>query len=394
MVSLGVVLAFWITGCGRGERSAAPLSSQAPVCDELLSLAFDAASAIPLNPHVKDRARQQEAVVRACLTTDHVEQAMEYANVIPNWRKSSAQASIAVYFARHGKAEDAKTFLDLARKGVALQKDWRGDRVRVKIAQALALLDQNRQASQIAEGVEDSENGKLQGVSGPVEDKEAFDRKMQSMKELLAPKSFDVSVNVLKSCAALFVQEYENVERRAALEEILRGYWDQIPVNLRIELVARMCEGPLEHGEQSLALGYVGEAQKWFDSVKWPLRHEIPLRAKMTKLRYQAGDRRKAQAAIDATFERYRENSEEIINIYRAETLRPIAETYQFMGETQSALMVYKLAVQEGVVNPNSRPRALDLSATCCSLAVCGVAPDAELWSQLRKIREGLGHPW
>ncbi len=64
------------------------------------------------------------------------------------------------------------------------------------------------------------------------------------------------------------------------------------------------------------------------------------------------------------------------------------------MDDTAAALMVYKRAVEEGVENPNSRPRAEDLSATCLSMALHMVEPDAELKNRIRQISEGLGDPW
>ena len=64
------------------------------------------------------------------------------------------------------------------------------------------------------------------------------------------------------------------------------------------------------------------------------------------------------------------------------------------MGDTATALSAYKRAVEEGVENPNSRPRAEDLSATCLSMAVHGVEPDAVLWTRIRQINDGLGDPW
>jgi hypothetical protein len=64
------------------------------------------------------------------------------------------------------------------------------------------------------------------------------------------------------------------------------------------------------------------------------------------------------------------------------------------MGDTAAALAVYKQAVEAGMENPNSRPRAEDLAATCCSMAVHAVQPDAELFARIREICAGLSDPW
>ena len=64
------------------------------------------------------------------------------------------------------------------------------------------------------------------------------------------------------------------------------------------------------------------------------------------------------------------------------------------MGETPEALRLYSMAVEEGAVNINARPRAEDLVATCCSMALRSIEPDAKLKARIQEIRGGLGDPW
>jgi hypothetical protein len=64
------------------------------------------------------------------------------------------------------------------------------------------------------------------------------------------------------------------------------------------------------------------------------------------------------------------------------------------MGDKSIALSMYKQAIEEGGANPNSRPCAEDLSATCCSMALAGVEPDEELWMRIHQAYGALGHPW
>jgi hypothetical protein len=71
-----------------------------------------------------------------------------------------------------------------------------------------------------------------------------------------------------------------------------------------------------------------------------------------------------------------------------------LAEAYAAMGEHQAALAAYKRVVEEGVANPNSRPRAEDLVGTCLSLARNAVEPDEELSARLEKVFGELKAPW
>jgi hypothetical protein len=64
------------------------------------------------------------------------------------------------------------------------------------------------------------------------------------------------------------------------------------------------------------------------------------------------------------------------------------------MGDTAQSLEFYRQAVIQGQVNPNSRPRAEDLTRICCSMALQSVEPTAELWSALNEMKAGLGEPW
>ena len=90
----------------------------------------------------------------------------------------------------------------------------------------------------------------------------------------------------------------------------------------------------------------------------------------------------------------YREHASSIVNIDRADVLRSLAETYQVLGDSMTSLSVYRQVIEEGMINPNSRPRAEDLSTTCCSMAILAVEPDSQLWTRIHQIREGLGQPW
>jgi hypothetical protein len=114
----------------------------------------------------------------------------------------------------------------------------------------------------------------------------------------------------------------------------------------------------------------------------------------LASARYRAGDvehaRQVAQSAL-GVFDTERAN---ILGVDRARALRCIAETYQTVGDSTTALKVYERAVEEGAANPNAKPRAEDLTATCCSMALHGVEPDAKLRARLNEICEKLGDPW
>src|SRR5262249_42652516 len=83
-----------------------------------------------------------------------------------------------------------------------------------------------------------------------------------------------------------------------------------------------------------------------------------------------------------------------IVDIYRAGALRKVAEAACAMDDAGTASTLYERALEEGVVNPNSRPRADDLVATCTSMAVRAVEPNARLRARTHEICDKLGNPW
>jgi tetratricopeptide (TPR) repeat protein len=361
---------------------------------KLLDLAFQTASAIPKNPHIKDRSRAQEAVVTACLKLEQPGHAAQYCEGIDDWRRGLCFAELAFYYAKRGAVEPAKDYLAKARKICDEAQDWRKDTINVKMAQVLVLLGQNDQASQYEIGVVDSQKGKVAGIRAMQCDEGAFDEQMQALASLGKEGGFDILQNIEQAYAVLFNRFYSDTQRRDRTEREMKSLWNTMPYFIRMELLMTLAGFALNHGDAVKALELVHEADQLVKDGQWRLDHRISIIAGLSALRFRAGDTVTARNDCDAVLGLYDAQRLSIVNIDRARTLHKLAEAYQVMGDTETALMVYKKAVEEGVENPNSRPRAEDLSAACCSLALSAVEPDAELWDRLNQIREGLSQPW
>jgi tetratricopeptide (TPR) repeat protein len=399
LLLLGIGLSFWGVGCHhRSEAEHVCTPAQTPLKPyqtELLELAFGAASAMPADPHLKDRCTAQEIVVTACLELGQPQRALRYLEQIQNWRRGADYADLAFYCVQHGAtAAEVEPYLEQAAQAAAGVKDWQRDRINIKIARTRAYLGQTAQAEQLSRHVEPAETGKVAGVRAMVSDEGAFDEQMKEVDALVARGHFDVLRNALDVCVQLFDRFYADQIRRSQVEEKIKASWDKLPVFIRMELLMALSESALKHADQGKALELVNEAQRLMDASQWTLENRVPIAARLCAARFRAGDKEKAHADADALRCRFDAEGQTIVNIYRAGVLRPLAEAYQAMEDTARALEVYKKAVEAGVENPNSRPRAEDLAATCCSMAVHGVEPDAGLWQRMREIRSGLGDPW
>lgn len=396
----------FIAGCGKQDRTDDVAQDKSGMIrsltdkplaayqNELLDLAFETASAIPIKPHIKDRARAQAGVVAASLELDQPWRALGLIEKIDNWRRGAGYADLAFYCAKHGYTDEAQQYLDLVVQISESAEDWRRDHIRVKIANAYALLGEARQADQYVKVLTDAESGKVAGAKVMIAGKDHFDEQMNTLNALITSGNFDVLENALKAYTNLFNRFYDDAERRSLVEEKMKTSWGKLPIFMRIELLTELAGFALDHADQIKTLELVNEAQLSMDGAQWRPEHRIPTTSKMLKLRFRAGDRQKAGTDADALLALFDSEKDKIVNIDRAGALRPLAEVYQSMGNMTTALAVYKRAIEEGVKNPNSRPRAEDLTSTCCSMALYEVEPDAELRNRIHQIKEELEDPW
>ena len=366
---------------------------------ELIDLAFETASALPAQPHLKNRARLQESVVAACFELDQPQRALAYIEKIDNWRRAAGYADYAFYCAEHGSTKDVQRYLDLAAKNSPIveddsTQDWQRDRIKATIAKTHVLMGEADKAVRFETGIVDSEMGMIAEVRARLLTPEAFDREIQTIDSVVATNNFDQVRNALANCTRFFDRFYADKERRTLAEQKIKTSWAKLPIVVRIGLMKELAGIAVQHRDTAKALELVDETQALVDAAQWTPEDRIPLMARMAELRFGAGDIEKARTEVAAALALFDAEREKIVNIYRAEVLRPVAEAHQSMGDQPAALTTYKRVVEEGVVNPNSRPRTEDLSATCCSMAVHGVEPDTALKARVQEIHDGLGTPW
>lgn len=371
---------------------------------ELLDLAFRTASALPLQPHVKNRSRAQASVVDDCIALDQPRRALGYIEQITNWRRGAGYADLAFHLAQHGETAAVQPLLDLAeevsetaaKEDSALEsaQDWKKDRIRARIAQTHAWLGRAREAARFAEGAVESESGKVAVVEAMHASADAFDEQMRRLDQVVLTGSFDQQRQALEACAQLFDRFYDDAERRTSAQEKIRTSWTKLPVPVRLELWMELAGFALDHEDASKALDLVQEAHAIMDGARWTPDLQIPMLARLATLRHRAGDAERAHSEVDAALASFDTQREKIVNIDRAGVLRSLAEAYAAMGDASASRKTYARAVEAGVENPNSRPRAEDLAATCRSMARQAVQPGDELLARMQQIHERLGAPW
>ncbi len=358
----------------------------------LLDVAFRTASSYPLNPHVKNRSRAQEKVVKACLELDQPVRALEYIPQIANWRRGAGYAYLARHLVGTAAAEHVERFLALALKHAENPgQAWRRARVKTLVAQTRAMMGQ----AEAAYGMLDVEHdpaavAEVVGSEVTAATDEEYEPLADRLNGLIASEEFDKIKGAMFAYADVYNRYYENAELRARIEQQVRASWTTIPITFRIGALRELTEAALAHDDADHALELIEEAEDVRRQYRWDLEHELSMRAELIKLRFRAGDRQTARRQLDEALKLFHARLENTKNHDRAGMLRPLAEAYQVIGEGEQSLEVYRLAVDQGALNPNIRPRTDDLTATCVSMALHHVEPDDKLWRRIREIHQGL----
>ncbi len=364
---------------------------------KLLDTAFEVACSIPKEPFVKDRCLAQEKVVDTCLKLDQPIKALLFANQIDDWRRGLCYANIAYYLALKGDTKERiEKGLHLAEQIAALDhgQKWRSDRIKARIAQVYTVLGQPEKAEPFRKDLVDSESGQVEATEAKISVQDDFDQHIQTLDGLVALFGFDTTISALHGYAQLFNRFYDNPERRALAEEKIKKAWTKVPLPIKMDILTELTNIAIAHKDHQKAAELINQMRIFLDEYQWPLENYIPVCSKVIELNYQIGNTQTAKDEAEKLVREYDEKYKGITDIYRAGALRPLAEACRAIGQTDLAMAVYKKALEAGNQNPNSRPRAEDLSATCSSIALSGTEPDDESWNLIHSIQGSLQEPW
>lgn len=365
---------------------------------ELLDLAMGAASKLPIDPHIKNRSRLQHQVAEAALKLDQPRRALDHMERIDNWRRGAVAADYVLYCARAGHTETVGRYTRIARAAAKLaDQDWRREYIQLRIAQARLVLGETQPADEFKEKVQsDVFRGVIEQAEAEQRGADDFDQVTQRLDHLLDAERYELILNGAAAYVTLYKQHYHDETRRDAITTRLREAYKNMPGPETINLLVMLAEAALEREDSTQALAFLTEADDVAAEVSWPAtrEYEYVYLSRLATLRHQAGDREGARAAIDEASEKLHERLPDIVNIWRADALRPVAEAYEALGEREQAEACYRQAIDAGMENPNGRPRAEDLVKTCISMAVSGFEPDEPTWGRLHEANDRLSAPW
>ncbi len=375
-------------------QSPAAASSATTSRSSLLTTAFAVASSMPVDPHGRDRSRLQEAVARACLDSDMVDQAAELADQMQGWRRGHVIALCGQYFARRGQTDSARDCADRALLVDVGDTTWGKDVVVTEVAKIYVLLgDESRAYSLVAVG-QPTERGQVETARTARVPMDQMDGQADMFDQAIATGNFDLARGGIDGYLVWLDRVIDDAPRRARALTALSGAFPGLPLDLQVRYRVQLAEVLYSRGYKELAKTEVDCASALFKATVFLPEDTAPLGAVIAKARFRMGDADSARSELRALRAAYNAQSDLIVNLRRAASLRALAEGFLLLGDSDDAVESYKAALDAGAINPNARPRAEDLSATCVSMAMSGFQPSPEFMLRIDNLRAGLVDPW
>ena len=396
-----LVAALLVFGCdSERDDPVSEVAASEEAQRELLDLAYASASRFPVDPHIKNRSRSQQAVVEAALAAGDLERAVAYARGIENWRRGLSLAMVAYSHAAAGRRDAALALLTEAEEDLLgnsadenAQK-WRADRVRSWIASTWFALGDEDKRQEYGADLESSELERISLEEGRRLGTEALGEYLGGVDLVLDKGDHERVRAVLAALTELHRRFYPDESLRGAIATRVDAAERQVARDLYVDAMLRMAQGASEAGDQDAAAAYVRRAQDYCDAGRWDADDGAILRSRLAIGWSRAGRVDLARKILDAASAEFDAREEELFDMFRASPLRSLAEGYLHAGELEKAADHYARAVEAGALNPNSRPRAIDLADTLCSMVLNGYRPTDSLRERMTEISDGLGNPW
>jgi tetratricopeptide (TPR) repeat protein len=375
---------------GRASTPVTPGVWRAAMIDEAMTVA----SSLEAKAHERVKSRLQREVAAVAIDLGMIEAALRYASVIQDWRRAEVTALVAQALARSGESDRAALLVREALEGSAGTDGWMRERLLTEVAVALALLGEVDQARQFAGQVPQELTGRVEAALVPDTSLEDLDRQCAAFDAAIATKAFDVVRSGVDGYLAVWERVPEDGVRVARAERAIRQAAPGLPIDLQIELRIRLADRLLASGRRDDAAEELAQASEQFRTCDFTPDTIGRIARDLARAFLRLGQPGQARRVIQETFARYQADPEDVVDIDRADVLRPLAEALVDTGDHDQALHIWRLALEVGSLNPNARPRAEDLCLTCLSMVRSGVEPPEDLQSTIRSIRSGLKAPW
>jgi hypothetical protein len=282
-----------------------------------------------------------------------------------------------------------------------MAQEWRADLIMLKVARALAALGDHEAAAKAGGGIDPvSTHAVDENWAGTAAERVATLTPESAKLEFAAIDQgfLKMSLGQQATAAAMLARMHQRFfadsELRRACEERMATAWATTMPTLRLDALATMVATNHEQGDAGRAADLLTVMRDVVAGHQWRSEDRMPQLVRLIELARLLGQADRARADAEAALASYQAARDEIVDIYRAETLRPLALAWHALGDRERGDALLALSVEEGVENPNSRPRCDDLVDVCVALARRGIVPSSAQMARLQEIKQGLGEPW
>ena len=391
----------WFSGCAH-ERPAADATGAAPVRTDaalanrraLVEQAFAVACAMPGGPHARPRARTQEDAALAAIDLGFEERAVEMAREILDWRRAEVYARAAQRSAVEGRRDDALRLAKRAQAALPTDSSWSRERAAMETAIAFELAGDPAKSAELLPLVAESDRGRVRAAAIPALAADALPAEADAFDRAIATKDLDMVRSAIVGWTALLRRWSADDALRARAVQALDAAIAGLPVDLRIDGNLALARTLRELGRADDAKVRLDAAIAAFASAELLPEDVAPIGAMVAEGRIAAGDRAGAEAELRRLRERFDALRPEIMTTRLARSLRSLGAAWAALGDPAMARQAFRDALDAGLVNPNGRPRAEDLVATCIAMATSGTTPDPFTAQRIEEVRTQLGEPW
>ena len=360
----------------------------------LLEQAMGVSNSIPSRIHDRERAQCQEWVVLGYLDAGDPLSAARCAESIEGWRRGECEGLIGVHYALKGDRDLALKYARLAEDRSKGQQDWRRERMLIEAAKVHAILGNAAVARELSAGASEAETGKVEGAVVSVLTPDQFEAQTKILDAVLDSGTFDGMRNALDAYLPLVRRMTDQRALALAAADRIDKALPSMPMDLQIIYGTRLAGALHALGETDRAQRRLGQAADQVAATTFLPEDLTPMQVEVAKARAELGDAAGARAALDAALASYEARKKEIVDVFRARSPRALAEGYALLGDHATSETCYLEALSAGSINPNSRPRAEDLTATLVSMARSRAAATPALRAKIQACRKGLGDPW
>ena len=408
-----VLIGLFVFGCAeqiddRGE--------QLSVSDiQIIDRAVQTVLALPDLPHERTRNRELAVIIDCLIEKGEFSLAGNYIERITNWRAEELKTRLARGYLDIGKPTQAQEIIEeveqLANTILGLKSgeimatgeykdylerydDFRIDRVKSGLSQYYLALDDKTLAESWSADILLSEQASFTKSKAFAVAKSNYDASLAINNLMLGGEIFEGKIAALDGLVHLYGLYFENIEKRELLQEKILSSSISMPIMYRIDWLLSMAVVAHENGKQHIAFELHDQAVNLLSSNPVRPRLFFPIKSKIIISNYKIGRTEEASMQSQELHALYKAEEGSIFNIHRADVLVACAQALDAVGLIDDAISVYKEAVKNSMINPNSRPRIEDLTVIISSILDTSSVKIGNVEPDLLRLMESVGEPW